>query len=354
MMKKMKKFFAMALSCVMLASLTACGGGQSTDGQEKVVLNVYNWGDYIDPEILDEFTKETGIQVNYEEYATNEEMLAKIQAGTDAYDVIFPSEYMVAYMREHNLLQELNYENIPNQSHLDDRFKNLSYDPNGKYSVPYLWGSLGILYNKTKVTEPVDSWNILWNEKYKGDIVMLDSSRDTIAVALLKLGYSINTQNEEELQKAKEELIKQKLLVRSYEVDNYKNSMASGELAMVVTWAGDAMNLMAENEDLEYALPKEGTNLWFDAIAIPVTSKHKTEAEQFINFMLKPEIAAKNSAYIKYSTTNKDALELLPEEEVTNPNMYPTQPLSELGEVFVDLGEFTEKYDTIWTEIKSY
>ena len=252
------------------------------------------------------------------------------------------------------MLQELNYENIPNQSHLDDRFKNLSYDPNGKYSVPYLWGSLGILYNKTKVTEPVDSWNILWNEKYKGDIVMLDSSRDTIAVALLKLGYSINTQNEEELQKAKEELIKQKPLVRSYEVDNYKNSMASGELAMVVTWAGDAMNLMAENEDLEYALPKEGTNLWFDAIAIPVTSKHKTEAEQFINFMLKPEIAAKNSAYIKYSTTNKDALELLPEEEVTNPNMYPTQPLSELGEVFVDLGEFTEKYDTIWTEIKSY
>ncbi len=350
----MKKIVALVMAAVTALTLTACGGTNTASEGEKVVLNVYNWGDYIEPELLDRFTSETGIAINYEEYATNEEMVAKLQAGTTAYDVIFPSEYMVEYMKQNNLLKEINYDNIPNYVNIDDRFKNLSYDEEGKYSVPYLWGTLGILYNKTKVKDTVDSWNILWNEAYKGDIVMLDSSRDTIAVALLKLGHSINTKDLAQLEAAKQELIAQKPLVRSYEVDNYKNSMVSGELAFVVTWSGDAMNLMAENEDLEYVIPKEGTNLWFDAVCIPTTSKNQEAAEKFINFLLDPEVAAQNCEYIKYSTPNKAALEFLPEEEVNNPYMYPKEEMKELGEVFLDLGDFTEEYDRIWTEIKSY
>lgn len=349
----MKKIVALLLSSVMLFAFSACGKSSEGEG-DKTVLNVYNWGDYIEPELLDEFTEQTGIKVNYEEYATNEEMLAKVQSGTTAYDIIFPSEYMVEYMMANDLLEEINYDNIPNFANIDDRFKNLSYDPGSKYSVPYLWGTLGILYNKERVDTTIDSWEDLWDEKYADSIVMLDSSRDTIAAALLKLGYSINTQNLDELEKAKQELIKQKPIVRSYEVDNYKNSMVSGELSMVLTWSGDAMSLMAENEDLQYIIPKEGTNLWFDAICIPKTSKNKEAAEKFINFLCDAEVAAKNADYIKYSTPNKEALAFLAEEEVNNPYMYPTQSLEELGEVFLDLGEFTGEYDRVWTEIKSY
>ena len=347
-MKKKIVFVVLSL-CILIFS----GCVANTSDEKSVTLNVYNWGDYIAPEIIDKFTEKTGIKVNYEEYATNEEMLAKVQAGATHYDIIFPSEYMVEYMKNNDLLSQIDYSAIPNYKNIDDRFKNLSYDPDGKYSVPYLWGTLGIVYNKTKVSDPVDSWSILWNEKYKGDIVMLDSSRDTIAVALLKLGYSINTTDKVELEQAKTELIKQKPLVRSYEVDNYKNSMVSGELAFAVTWSGDAMYLMSENSDLAYAIPKEGTNLWFDTISIPKDSEHKKEAAEFINFMLDPEISAENSDYIKYSTPNKAALEYLSEEETSNPYLYPEQSMEELGEVFKDLGDFTEEYDRIWTEIKS-
>lgn len=349
----MKKILVMLLSVSMLFSMTACGGDSTKEG-EKTVLNVYNWGDYIEPELLDQFTEETGIKVNYEEFATNEEMLAKVQSGTTAYDIIFPSEYMVEYMMANDLLHEINYENIPNFANIDERFKNLSYDPGSKYSVPYLWGTLGILYNTARVDDEIDSWADLWNEKYADSIVMLDSSRDTIATALLKLGYSINTTSKEELEQAKAELIKQKPIVRSYEIDNYKNSMVSGELSMVLTWSGDAMSLMAENEDLQYVIPKEGTNLWFDAICIPKISKNKEAAEQFINFMCDAANAAKNADYIKYSTPNKEALQFLSEEEVNNPYMYPSRNLEEIGEVFLDLGDFTEEYDRVWTEVKSY
>ncbi|MBP8762823.1 MAG: extracellular solute-binding protein [Acetoanaerobium sp.] len=345
----MKKIFMILLMATMVFTFAGCASDTKT-----TTLNVYNWGDYIDPEVIKDFESEFDIKINYEEFATNEEMLAKIQAGGTSYDVIFPSEYMVESMIQRGLLHELDFSKLENMKNIGGQYQNLEYDKDQKYSVPYLWGTMGIVYNKTKVSDPVDSWDILWNPKYEGQIIMLDSPRDTIGITLKKLGYSLNTKNPAELEEAKQALIEQKKLVRSYEVDTYKGQMIAGEAAMSLAWSGDAMLLMSENEDLAYAIPKEGTNLWFDCMAIPTTAAHKEEAEIFINFMMRPDIAARNSEYIKYSTPNEAALELLPEEEVNNEYLYPKGDLNKLGEVFTDLGEFTTEYDRVWTEIKSY
>lgn len=344
----MKKIMLLIIPIIMVFAFTGCNNAATT------TLNIYNWGDYIDPDVIRDFEQEYSIRVNYEEFATNEEMLAKIQAGGTAYDVIFPSEYMIESMIQRGLLEELNFENLSNYENIGDQFKGLSYDPDNKYSVPYLWGTLGIVYNTTKVDDVVDSWDILWNDKYRGQIIMLDSPRDTIGITLIKLGYSLNTTNPNELEEAKQELMRQKPLVRSYEIDTYKGQMIAGEAAMALAWSGDAMLLMDENEDLEYSIPNEGTNLWFDAMAIPTTSQNKEEAELFINFMMRPEIAARNTEYIMYSTPNVGALEYLPDEIVENEFLYPKGNIKALGEVFKDLGEFTTEYDRVWTEIKAY
>ncbi|WP_110942953.1 ABC transporter substrate-binding protein [Inediibacterium massiliense] len=350
----LKKIAVFLVLCMTIVLFSGCGQGKVNEKGYYDTLNVYNWGDYIDPSVLEDFEKEYGIKVNYDTFANNEEMLAKIQQGGNDYDVIFPSEYMIETMIKENLLQKLDYKNLPNFKNIGEQFKNLPYDPNNKYSVPYFWGSMGIIYNTKKVSEPVDSWDILWNEKYKGNIFMLDSVRDTVGITLKKLGYSLNTKNIDELEKAKEELIKQKPLVKAYEVDNYKSMMIAGEGAMALTWSGDAMLLIDENKDLAYAIPKEGTNLWFDTMAVPVTSKHKKEAELFIDYMMRPEVAAKCAGYVKYATANVKALEHLPKEEVENELAYPKGNIFEKGEVFIDLGDFTREYDRIWTEIKAH
>lgn len=353
----MKKIAALMMAALMSVTfMTGCKGDSGKINEKGYFskLNVYNWGDYIDPEVLKGFEDEYGIKVNYEEYSTNEEMLAKIQAGGTSYDVIFPSEYMIESMAKQKLLQEVDYANVDNFKNIGEQYKNHAYDPNNKFSVPYAWGTMGIVYNKTKVKETVDSWNVLWNSKYKGQILMIDSPRDTIGITLKKLGYSLNTRNPEELKKAEDELMKQKPLVKSYEVDTYKDQMIAEEASMSLAWSMDAMLLIRENPNLAYAIPKEGTNLWFDSMAIPVTSKHKKEAELFINYMLRPEVAMKNAEYIKISTPNVEAMKLLPEDVRTNKYLYPDGDVFKHGEVFTDLGEFTKEYDRMWTEIKSY
>jgi len=349
----MKKILSILLIGVFILSLAACSKGQTNEQGYYSKLNVYNWGDYIDPQVLEDFEKEYGIKVNYENYANNEEMLAKIQAGGTEYDVIFPSEYMVEAMINQGLLLELDMNNLSNFKNIGEEFKGLPYDPDNKYSVPYFWGTMGIIYNTRKVKGEIDSWSVLWDEQYKGDILMLDSSRDTIGITLKKLGYSLNTRNLEELEKAKEELMKQKPLVKAYEVDAYKDMMIAGEAAMALTWSGDAMLLIEENPDLAYVIPKEGTNLWFDTMAVPTTSKHKREAELFIDYMMRPEVAAKCAEYVMYATPNEEAKKLLPEDVVENELAYPKGNIMNKGEVFIDLGEFTTEYDRVWTEIKA-
>ena len=273
-MKKRIASFAVLLLAVAVI-LTACGspGTGKGDGSEKVVLNVFNWGDYMCDTVLEAFEKEyPHIKVNYETYTTNEDMYVKIKTGGSAYDVAFPSDYMIKRMIDEGLVKEINMDNIPNYKYIDDQFKNLSYDPDNKYSVPYLWGTVGILYNKTMVTEPVDSWSILWDEKYKKQIIMSDSERDSIGVTLKMLGYSMNTKNIDELEEAKQKMIEQKPLVLAYLVDEAKDMMVAESAAMAVVWSGDALIAMGENENLAYAIPKEGTNYWFDCMVIPSTS----------------------------------------------------------------------------------
>lgn len=339
------------LSLIIVLTMVLISTGCSSD--DRVVLNVYNWGDYIDESVIEEFEKEFNIKVNYEDFATNEEMYVKIKSGGTNYDVAFPSDYMIERMIKEDLLLKLDMNNIPNFENIDDRFKNLDFDPNNEYSVPYMWGTVGILYNSKMVDEPVDSWDILWDSKYKGQILMLDSQRDSIGVALKKLGYSLNTRDVNQLEEAKEELIRQKPLLLAYVGDEVKDMMIGEEAALAVVWSGDAVYMMEENEDLRYVVPKEGSNKWFDNMVIPKTSQNKKEAEMFINFMTRPEIALKNTEYIGYSTTNKETMKLLDPDVLNNEVAYPSDDVINNCEVFLDPGEFLKEYDRVWTDIKS-
>ncbi len=344
---KMRKIGILTVILVLMVSVV------SGCGEKKPSINVYNWGDYIDKEILKDFEEEYGIKVKYDTFATNEDMYMKIKQGGSSYDVIFPSDYMIERMIREDLLTKIDKENIPNMKNIEDRFLNLDYDLDNEYSIPYMWGTVGIIYNKTMVSEPLDSWADLWDEKYRGQIVMLDSQRDTMAVALKKLGYSMNTRNIDELEAAKEELIRQKPLVSAYLGDEVKDTMISGDAAIAVVWSGDAVEIIRQNPDIEYVIPKEGTNLWFDAMVIPKSSTNKEGAEAFINYLSRPEVAAKNAEYIGYSIPVPEGVKLLPDELKNSHVSYPTD--EEIGEVeiFKDPLDIIQEYDRIWTEIKS-
>lgn len=353
-MKKTVRMLSLVL-CIVLASgvLTGCAGKQGTGDGKSVTLNVYNWGDYIDETVIDEFIKRTGINVNYETYTTNEDMHIKIQSGGANYDVAIPSDYMIKRMIVEGLLQKIDLNNIPNYKYIGDRFKGLAFDPDNEYSVPYMWGTMGILYNKTMVTEPVDSWKILWDSKYSKKILMQDSARDSLGITLRMLGYSMNTKNMTELEEAKKALLEQKPLVLGYFVDEIKDKMIGGEAAMSVVWSGDAYYCIGENPDLAYAIPKEGSNLWFDSMVIPVAGKNKKEAEAFINFMCDPEIAFKNADYIGYATPHTEAFKNLDPGLTGDRSAYPSEEDVKGFEIFEYLGDFVKEYDRVWTEIMS-
>ena len=347
-MKIWKKIVCMALALALSLSLFACGGGKS-----KVTLNVLNWGDYIDPQLLRQFEDETGIAVKYTTMTSNEEMLVKLASADNIYDVCFPSDYLIEKLAADDLLYPINKANIPNLSNIDSRFLNLSFDPDNTYSVPYMWGTVGILYNKTMVSDPVDSWNILWDEKYAGQILMYDSMRDTIGITLKKLGYDINTRNEADILAAQEALIAQKPLVRAYLTDDIKMELINGSAAMGVVYSGDAVYCISENPDLAYVVPKEGSNVWFDNIIIPKTSQHTAEAEQFINFLCDAKVAAQNSDYIGFSTPNAEALKLMDPSYAADPTYNPPQDVLDRCQIFQDLGDFVKVFSDAWTKVKA-
>ncbi|WP_270942708.1 ABC transporter substrate-binding protein [Romboutsia lituseburensis] len=349
-MNKMKKVISLMTIGVLTLSLTT-GCKKSTDSRK--VLNVYNVGDYIDEELISKFEKETGIDVLYETYDTNEMMYQKVKSGSTNYDLVFPSDYMVEKMKSEDLIQKIDFKNIPNMKYIDKSFLNPIYDETNEYSVPYMWGTFGILYNKKMVKEPVDSWDILWNPKYKGNIMMFDSVRDTMAIGLKKLGYSINTTDPKEINEAKNVLMKQKDLVMAYVNDEGKDRLLGEEVAMGIIYSGDAVTLMDQNPNLDYAIPKEGTNKWVDAMCIPKTAQNKKESEMFINFLLDPENAKVNAEYIGYSIPNTGALKLLDKEITSNPVAYPSKELLDKCETFVDLGNDIKVYDRAWIELKS-
>lgn len=349
----MKKMVAISLVVIVLTCTLISGCASGNNG--TVTLNVLNWGDYIDEELLKQFTEETGIQVKYSTMANNEEMLVKLEQPDCIYDVCFPSDYIIEKLISKDLLHELNKANIPNLTNIDERFLDLSFDPGNKYSVPYMWGTVGILYNTTMVTEPVTSWNILWDEKYSGQILMYDSIRDSIGITLKKLGYSINTREEADIKAAEEALIAQKPLVLAYLGDSIKDTMINGGGALAVVYSGDAMWCKDEEEgnpDLAYAVPDEGSNVWFDNVIIPKSSKNAEAAEKFINFLCDAEVAKANTEYIGYSTPNKAAFALLDSYYTDDPVYNPPQEILDNCEIFHDLGDFITVYNDAWNNIK--
>nr|WP_303021601.1 extracellular solute-binding protein [uncultured Blautia sp.] len=322
---------------------------------EKVV--VYNWGEYLDPEVLTMFEEETGIDVVYEEFETNEILYPKISSGAIAYDVICPSDYMIQRMIENDLLAEINFDNIPNVKNIGKDYMEQSrqFDPENKYSVPYCWGTVGILYNKTMVDEPITSWSVLWDEKYKDNILMQDSVRDAFGVTLKYLGYSLNSTDLDELTEARDLLIKQKPLVQAYVIDQVRDKMIGNEAAIGVIYSGEAIYTQMENPDLEYVIPEEGSNIWIDSWVIPKNAENKENAEKFINFLCRPEIALMNFEYITYSTPNSEARKLIEDEAIRNSEIaFPDLSKYDNLETFQYLGtEADQTYGELWNQVKS-
>ena len=337
-------------------------GGGFYYAEESGVVNddklvVYNWGEYIDPEVLTIFEEETGINVVYEEFETNEILYPKVSSGAIAYDVVCPSDYMIQRMIENDLLTEINFDNIPNIKNIGKQYMEQSrqFDPENKYSVPYCWGTVGILYNKTMVDEPVDSWSILWNPKYKDNILMQDSVRDAFGATLKYLGYSLNSTDLDELTEAKNLLIEQKPLVQAYVIDQVRDKMIGGEAALGVIYSGEALYCQQENPDLDYVIPKEGTNIWIDSWVIPKNAKNVENAEAFINFLCRPDIAKMNFDYITYSIPNTAGRDLIEDESLRNsPIAFPDDSKLENCETFRFLGDDNDAlYNRLWREIKS-
>lgn len=351
----LRKVVPAIMAVVVIAGGIFYSSKEDLSGTNQVI--VYNWGEYLDPEVITLFEKETGINVVYEEFETNEIMYPKVQSGAIAYDVVCPSDYMIQRMIENDLLAELNFDNIPNIKNIGQEYfkQSRQFDSENKYSVPYCWGTVGILYNKTMVDEPIDSWSVLWDEKYKDSILMQDSVRDAFAVALKYKGHSLNSTDLDELEEAKELLIKQKPLVQAYVIDQVRDKMIGNEAAIGAIYSGEAIYTQLENPNLEYVIPKEGSNVWIDSWVIPKNAKHKENAEAFINFLCRPDIAKMNFDYITYSTPNTAARELIEDPAIRNSKIaFPDASELERCETFQFLGDKNDAiYNKLWREIKS-
>lgn len=384
----MKKFWYLLTAAVLsLSMLASCADSETSEDEEEeesyqqtltisdpdyytrfkgkgLSINVYNWGEYIstgaDEGTLDvnaEFEKLTGIKVNYTNFATNEELYAKLKGGGAAYDIIIPSDYMISKMIDEDMIQPLDFENIPNFEYIMDNFRNQDYDPENAYSVPYTWGTVGIIYDTTMVDIPPEEidWDLLWNEDYADQILMFDNPRDAFAIAEIMEGFSLNTEDFDELEQAAMKLRRQKKIVQGYVMDEVFDKMGAGDALIAPYYAGDALTIMEDNEDLDFVVPKSGTNLFIDAMCVPTTARQKEAAEMYINFMCEPDIAYSNIDYICYSTPHKAAYEML-DEEVRNSHVsYPDQEfIGANTSVFVNLSnEANQKMQDLWTEMKS-
>lgn len=326
--------------------------------EEQVVLNVYNWGEYIEQSVIDMFEeKYPNIKVNYTTFDSNESMYSKIISGAASYDIVIPSDYMISKLINEDMLAELDYLNIPNYKYIGEAYKNLSHDPDNKYSVPYFWGTIVIIYN-SKYVDKADveneSLDLLWNEKYAGKILMFDNPRDAFCLALLKSGYSMNSEDSQQWQEAAQLLSKQKNIVQAYVMDAIFDKMEAEEAWIAPYYAGDALVIQEENPNIDFYMPSEGTNMFVDAMCVLKTSEHKKEAELFINFMCEPEIAAMNSNTVGYATANEKALDLLDSEITENPLIYPDYDyLANNTDVFKSLSSQTQLLQSsLWTNLK--
>ena len=354
----MKKSLALlSAAALTLGALSGCGGTQSGTADDpgaadKGVVNVYNWGVYIDESVLEDFTAETGIKVVYDTFESNEAMYGVLKNEGASYDVVIPSDYMISRMIEEDMLEPLNFDNIPNFEDVDPALKNPDYDPENLYSVPYMWGLLGIIYNTSMVEETPTSWDIMFDENYSGQILMFNNSRDAIGIALKQLGYSYNTTDENQIKEAVDLLIQQKPLVQSYVMDDIFEKMQSGSAAIGAYYYGDFLTMQEVNPDLAFCLPEEGTNLYVDAMCIPKNAENKENAEIFINYMCSTQAGLKNCEEIWYSSPLLSVREELDPEVSGDPYAYPDESILAQCESFKNLPADTlALYDSEWTRL---
>ena len=357
----MKKAFSLILTLSLSAGLLA---GCSGSGTEKRVVNVCSWGEYIDESLIQQFEEATGIEVNYQTSPSNEELYSSLTLGGTSYDVIVPSDYMISQLIEEDMLQPLDYDKIPNFSKIADRFKNLSYDPENLYTVPYTWGTLGIIYNSTMVDQPITSWDAMFDEKYAGQVLMINNSRDALMAALCYLGYDINTTDEGQLTEAFNLVknAKSKGVYQAFVMDEVFGKMEGGNAAISMYYAGDYLTMLENNEDLAFVIPEEGSNWFVDAMCVLKSSQHMSEAEEWINFIASTDSNLANMDYIWYASPNAQALAEYPayyeeeygeplDEEVYNIMAIPDEE-RERCEIYVNLPQETLKfYDKLWTQL---
>lgn len=352
----MKKLASLLLALLIAASIFPTGALA-----DEVTINVYNWGQYISDgsdgylDVNKAFTEKTGIKVNYMTFDSNETMYTKLKTGGSTYDIIIPSDYMVARLIKEGMLEELDFDNIPNYKLVDEAYKNTAYDPDNRYSVPYTWGTVGLIYNKKYVDESdLGSWDLLWNSKYAGKILMFDNPRDAFAIAELMLGIDINSEDRDELRTAAYKLIEQKPLVQSYVMDQIFDKMEREEAWIAPYYAGDYLMMSEVNENLGFYFPEEGFNLFIDAICIPKGSQNKAAAEAYINFLCSPEVSGQNLEYLGYSTPISAAKEYMDPNVAGSDIAYPSEETLKGGAAFINLAAETSQFtDSLWLEVKT-
>lgn len=349
-MRRQKRWWRVAL---VLAALWPMAGAAAPDGKLAKELRLYNWDRYMDPQVLKDFEREFGVRVIEDKFASNEDLLAKIQAS-GGYDVIVPSDYTVQIMIRRQLLAPLDHRNLPNLKNLGRRFREMAYDPGNRYSVPYLWGTSGLGYSRKHFRKPPDGWDDVFNpdklKKYKGRVSMLNDMRETIGAALIYKGFSPNTTDPSQLEAAKQVLLAQKPYLAKYDSEAYKDSLAAGETVLAHGWSGEILARREENPDVAFVVPREGSFLFVDNLAVPKTSKNKYTAEVFINYLLRPEVAARNSSYLRYPTPNEAAEALIdPRLEGATYKLPAGIALHSIR----DIGEAGRLYERVWTEVKA-
>ena len=355
----MKKLRSLVIGIVGIIALLYLGSHQLEKAQGfsgANTLTIYNWGDYIDPDLIKKFEKETSYKVSYETFDSNEAMFTKVQQGGTAYDITIPSEYMIQKMMKNNMLKKLDHSKIKGMDAIDPAFKNLDFDPNNDYSIPYFWGTLGIIYNDKFVDKAnMTSWNDLWRPELLNNIMLIDGAREVLGLALNSDNQSLNSKDMAQLTAAKEKLMGMVPNVKAIVADEIKMYMSNEESAVAVSFSGEAAEMLENNKHLHYVIPEEGSNLWFDNIVIPKTAKNIEGAYAFINFMLEPENAAINAEYIGYATPNKEAKKLLPKESVEDEQFYPKDDVIKELQVYEDLGpEYLGIYNDLFLEFKMH
>ncbi|MBP2017397.1 spermidine/putrescine-binding protein [Symbiobacterium terraclitae] len=368
----MRKRVGLAVAALMLvtAALSGCSSGGGTSMASDLPkperdpsvdmsrlsseLNVFTWTEYLPQSVISEFEDLYGVRVNYDAYSSNEEMHAKLKAGASGYDIIIPEIYMVKVLRREGLLEEIDHANVPNLKNIDPRFRGLEHDPNNDYSVPYVWGTTGIVVNKERISpDQIQSWDDLWNPDFAGKLVVPDDAREMVGIALRTMGHGLNTTDPAALEAAKEKLKALKPNVRAFNSDSPKDLLLGGEVWGGVVWSGEAALVMREKEDFQWIIPPEGVTIWIDHVAIPKDAPHKYTAEVFINFLLDPLVSARISAEYPYGNPNKAAMPYIPAEDLANTAINPPAEWLKKAESLDDLGdEMNQLYDQIWTEVK--